>query len=257
MICLFVSLLMMLPLSAKPMPGSEFQVSYQNISLRFDGSLGNRVGLLSVPAVDPSEDIPWWQMMPERQQIALEDYPLAHESMLAQVKLFPIADYEAIGGPRVAAQIRQLHGNITSGPAFHTIETLPYLPLEDAEQVFHAEAMHLNFDGGIGIRYITAYAQDSGPVADSDLFYTFQGMTADSQYYIAATFPVRSHILPETAAAGTIAQDDFEGYIEDTVNQLNRLTNADFSPNLGVLDALIESSVISDAGQPNWMRPGL
>lgn len=44
-------------------------------------------------------------------------------------------------------------------------------------------------DGG-GIRYLTQFGQAAGLITNPELFYTFQGLTDDGAYYVAAVFPV-------------------------------------------------------------------
>jgi len=195
--------------------------------------------------VDSSQDLPWWGLLPEYQQITLQDYPQRREFMPGRVMFFPLSAYQDIGGEMVTEQIDQLRGLITAGPALPEVETLPYLPLQNAHQVFHAKAAHLVFEGGVGVRYITAYAQGPWPLAESEIFYTFQGMTSEGEYYIAAQFPMLSNILPETPDASAVDPATFESDLAETVAQLNNLTPDQFTPDLHLLDQMMESIVIA------------
>ncbi len=119
----------------------------------------------------------------------------------------------------------------------------------NAQQVFHAQVARLSFGGGEGIRYLTAYAQGPWPLSDSEIYYTFQGLSADGQYYVSAQFPVRSNILPETPDASAVDPATFQTQLDQTVGQLNTLAPEQFTPNLHMLDALVESMLIGDAAQ--------
>jgi hypothetical protein len=75
------------------------------------------------------------------------------------------------------------------------------------------------------------------------LIYTFQGLTDDGQYYVAAFFPVKTAVLPDT-----VQVDDWEAfninyptYVAETKAMLNDLTPLDFTPGLTLLDTVVTS----------------
>ena len=55
------------------------------------------------------------------------------------------------------------------------------------------------FVSGIGVRFLTEYAQYFVPVNNHDLFYTYQGLTNDGQYWISVILPINHPDLPANA----------------------------------------------------------
>lgn len=122
------------------------------------------------------------------------------------------------------------------------IEPLPALPLRNAAQVFATQIRFVEFENGVGIRYITRYAQAPVGTSNEELFYTFQGLTYDNQYYIVADFPISAAILPDTWTPDE--PFDVEALIEEEeaiYQELAVLNLADFTPDLELLDEIIAS----------------
>jgi hypothetical protein len=169
----------------------------------------------------------------QRQQLNLETMP--------QIVVYPAADYAATHH-LAKAQIDQLKVLLAAKPSVPG-GTMPYLPLHNAAQVFHSQLAYLAFANGAGLRYVTAFSQDASPTTNQHLLYTFQGLTDDEQYYVAAFFPVKTAILPDT-----VQVDDWEAfginystYVAETKAALNALTPLGFTPDLTLLDAVVTS----------------
>jgi putative hemolysin len=165
----------------------------------------------------------------QRQQLNLETMP--------QIVVYPATAYSAMH-PLARTQIEQLQAMLAAQPSTPG-GTMPYLPLHNAAQVFHSQLAYLAFTNGAGVRYVTAFSQDASPVTNQHLIYTFQGLTNDGQYYVAAFFPVKTAILPDT-----VQVDDWEAfsvsystYVAETKAALNDLTLLDFTR----LDAVVAS----------------
>ncbi|HRQ41592.1 MAG TPA: hypothetical protein PLD25_27040 [Chloroflexota bacterium] len=169
----------------------------------------------------------------QRWQLNLETMP--------QIAVYPAAAYSAMHD-LARRQIEQLQALLAARPSTPG-GTLPYLPLINSAQDFHSQVAYLAFANGAGVRYVTAFSQDSSPVTNQRLIYTFQGLTADGQYYVAAFFPVTTAVLPDTFQV-----DDWEAfslnyatYVAETKAVLNDLTPPGFAPDLRLLDAVVTS----------------
>lgn len=169
----------------------------------------------------------------QRRQLNLEAMP--------QLVVYPAAAYAALH-PLARRQIEQLQELLTAQPAVPG-GAMPYLPLVNAAQVFHSQIAYLPFANGAGVRYVTAFSQDSSPVTNQHLIYTFQGLTDDGEYYVAAFFPVKTAVLPDA-----VMVEDWEAfnvnyatYVAETKAALNGLTSLDFTPDLTLLDAVVAS----------------
>jgi hypothetical protein len=112
------------------------------------------------------------------------------------------------------------------------------LPPVESIQLFCSQVRYLDFAGGAGVRFIARYSMEDNPTVTENIFYTFQGLTADSEYYISAFYPIAAKGLPEMAV--TLA----------TLNFLNRLTPADFTPSLEKMDDMIKSLQLAEPLPP-------
>lgn len=123
---------------------------------------------------------------------------------------------------------------------------IPILPPADAVQVLKTRVKLLRFHGGQGFAFLTAYSQDTVPVANDALFYTFQGLTDDGRYWVAVYYPVAASVLPKTVQDSPEAKDykafeaRYKTYLKQTVRALDDPKTV-YVPDLTKLDALVRS----------------
>lgn len=123
---------------------------------------------------------------------------------------------------------------------------LPILPPAEAAQILKVRLDLLKFRGGKGIRFLTHYAQDDVPVTNAGLFYTFQGLTDDGQYWVAVYYPIAASVLPKTIDDSPESKDfealsrHYDDYLNKTVEALADEKTV-FTPDLATLDAMVES----------------
>jgi hypothetical protein len=242
----------------------------QIISLSYDSQLAPWVIAQTVPAVPVSDQILFAESRPAYAQFRFfgfqggkaYDLPLLPlENRLAQLMVFQTADFAGFGDGTPLGFVAQWHTleqllDMGVDPArcakpydYHgPVNPLPFLPWINAQQVFCAQPQILEFPGGQGIRYLSYYAQGPGPASDRQIFYTFQGLTDDGQYYISAVFPVATGIFPiEPPPCPKCGQADYDPFEEwmavltEQFNQLNILSADRFAPSLKVLDELVQS----------------
>lgn len=179
------------------------------------------------------------------------DLPLAPvENRLAQVMVFQTADFANFDNDTpydFPSQQQALADLLQTGitpercdqPLAGYEQALPFLPWLNAQQVFCTQPKVIEFASGQGLRYLTHYAQGPSPILDHQVFYTFQGLTHDGRFYIAAFFPVTTGVFP-TEAQANIDPNDL-ATLTEKITALNNLAEADFAPSLTSLDALIGS----------------
>ena len=80
-------------------------------------------------------------------------------------------------------------------------DPLPFMPDIPAAQVIRARAQYVDTPQIAGVSYVTAFRQDISPFASSDFWYTFQGLSADGSWYVAADFVVDASMFPEEVTA--------------------------------------------------------
>ena len=120
---------------------------------------------------------------------------------------------------------------------------LPFLPWVNSAQVFCAQPQYVEFNGGKGIRYLTAFSQGLEPLLDLSIFYTFQGLSEDGEVYFSAVFPVQTGIFPLEAPPVVYSEDDQppQAMTAEQLSALNDQAGDLFQPALGQLDALVSS----------------
>jgi hypothetical protein len=119
---------------------------------------------------------------------------------------------------------------------------LPFLPWLNSSQAFCAQTGYIEFEGGGGIRYLTAFLQEAA-ISDSQVFYTFQGVTQDGAHYVVAVLPLRVKVFTEEsgAASGQLWPDEWKALLAQGVVKLNSQPGEQFSPTMAALDAIVAS----------------
>ena len=216
--------------------------------------LASGISAETVAAIVGQQDAPWWDMAPEHVLLTLQDYALAGRFHEPQIVVYPAAEYAAVN-ESAAANIQTLQGVLSNPGSVPNSRDLPHITFFNAGPVFQAQVAVVPFRGGSGIRALTEYAQYAAPVNNHDMFYHFEGLTADGKKYIVAILPVSAPLLQADSAqssvppAGGITFPDyanpdpanFEKYYTDISNLLNSTAASDFAPSLSTLDALIGS----------------
>lgn len=228
-----------LPTQSPTQTPAPAEPSEPGATLDLDG-LAQAVATLVLPAEQPGSDNPNTVAMPQRTLLWLYGYPIVGHIMEPQIFLFKIEDLAMNdAAAQAAGDLQALLQSQQEG------ETLPFLPPNKAVQVMHAQMKMLEFKNGKGVRYLTQYANGLAPINNQQLFYTFQGLTDDGQYYAAAVLPIYLNGLPsystDTSNLPLEFTSDFATYVANTVNQLNLQAASDYFPDLGKLDAMVQS----------------
>lgn len=205
------------------------------------GDLATNFQVETVAAVPASENVPYWEMLPEYTRVTLQGYPISNHLMQPQIFVYPVPALVEVneGAGQIVASLQALLQSPQETP------TMPFLPLFNAAQVLHTHVQYLDFKSGQGLRYVTEFAQGIVPINNYELIYTYQGMTSDGQYYVAAVLPVSHPSLP---ADGSVTgneppefSSDFATYLANVVGALNPQAANTFTPDLTILDAMMSS----------------
>ncbi len=144
-----------------------------------------------------------------------------------------------------------------------------YFPVLMAHILLRAQTRHLRFQNGAGIRAVVMKGQDTVWANNESVVYEFHGLTDDGRYYVVVTFPVDAPVLLSTSdpwenrneAAIPVpdlpspADDVQQGavmrdYNQEAQRQLDLLNSSSFTPDLGVLDALVVSLHVAPLAEP-------
>lgn len=177
--------------------------------------------------------------MPQHVTVNLNLYAVIENIHQPQILVFRASEY---------SQYSELTASIIS-----QLQSLQYVdgqPLpKELSADFNAQIHAVNFKNGHGVRYLTQVFQNFNTVNNQELFYYYQGITNDGQYFVQAILPINASYLvadsnpnsPLPADGIPFNMDDFSGYL-NTVNQkLNSTDTFNFNPYLDALDEMIES----------------
>jgi hypothetical protein len=226
-------------------------ISFENVSFVIPEGLASGANPASVPAIGEGGGAPW-ETAPAHVKIGLISYQLQGKFHEAAMYIYPADEYGQ-ANPKAAEQIDRIQKILAGATMLN--ETLPRIPWFNAEQLIAAHIQMIRFQNGRGVRALTEYAQYFAPINNNELFYHFEGLTEDNNYYIVAVLPVTAPILPENEKpdaavpeGGVPIPTDIgvnNNYYISVTEKLNSLAPDEYSPSLNTLDALIQSILVT------------
>lgn len=219
------------------------KAAYEGISFLYNQAIAASVAGYTVDA----EEL--WEVIPAHVVFSFSGYALPAAFHQPRIHIYPVAEFTSgSGAANTAVTLRSLLDSGQLPPTDGGFEgaTIPLLPPLNAGQLLRTQVAFVNFQNGRGVRFLTEYAQYYAPINNTDLFYTFQGLTNDGQYYVAAILPVAHPSLPADATQIPGGDPDafannYETYANDMALQLAGFDVTEFTPSLALLDALIAS----------------
>ena len=125
--------------------------------------------------------------------------------------------------------------------AFESFVFLPSGYRGGAAVIFEAQKTALSLQNGSGDRSLETFGQSHYGVSNESLKYVFRGYSADQQYGIYVQIPIHTASLPDMAPTMEFNSLDVLDYNQKAAESVNSLTKEDFTPALGLLDALVAS----------------
>ncbi len=220
---------------------------FQGVSVSFDNALAQSAQGVALPAVPWDNNVPaFGGGAPAHIAFGFNDEKITTDVSPFQpaVRVYPVQDLKNLD-PIIAQEVLALKTLLSVEPA--TIkEALPVFPVFNAQQILHPQIKYLNFKNGKGVRFVTYYAQDVSPLTNDGLFVTFQGLTTNEKFYVTLFWHLKTDKLPNSYQDAHITDYDawakqYETYLADTDKMLNELSPDAFTPNLNLLDQLVES----------------
>ncbi|HEX7974825.1 MAG TPA: hypothetical protein VF498_10480, partial [Anaerolineales bacterium] len=230
------------PAATQPAPAATPNFQYGGVSFQYGPRIAAGLNAQSRPANPPSDKVAPWDVTPRSVQVDFTGYVLADIFHNPRIMVFPTEEYAKIS-PQAAQIIETLRQLLANKP--ERVTDVPFLPFWNAGQVFHTRLAYLDFKNGSGVRFLTEYSQNTPPISNYALFYSFQGLSADGRYYVSAILPVQNPILPDgrslTQQDYETVNQDYEAYLADIAARLELEPAESFNPNLNDLDALVKS----------------
>ncbi len=229
--------------SLAPEVNLDREATYAGVTFRYNADIATQAKGETAAA----EEL--WEVVPAHTAFSFSGYALPATFHEARIRVYAVSDFPAGSGmANTAAALRTLldGGQLPAVGGGFEGPGLPFLPPFNAGQLLRTQLAFVEFQNGRGLRFLTEYAQYYAPINNTDLFYTFQGLTADGRYYVAAIFPVSHPSLPPDASTIPGGNADafantYETYANDMALQLAGYGAAEFTPSLALLDALIAS----------------
>jgi hypothetical protein len=234
--------------------GAIAGIGEYGVSFQYDPSLAAHLSaeiMAGRPSTGPDDFM--FDVMPDHIAFTFgdtyaADWTIYHQTVnvpnQAQILIFPLDAYASMN-QMAHEQIVALDSVLRDRPDLPN-GALPFLPPPNGQQDLQAQMAYLTFQNGEGIRYLTQFNQEPRLINNQETFYTFQGITADHAYYIAAFFPIHSDSLP--AKDGIEDYEAFASnlpnYLAQTTADLNALPTTAFTPDLALLDALIQTLLV-------------
>ena len=228
------------------------EVLFEGIRFSYPASVAESVWPQIVAGASPSPDTGWWDSDPAHFSLSfaspsgpapMQRYWGTWLLLPPQIRIYPVAGIESNEFTR--ARVEAMHELLETKLAT-AAEEIPVLPLINAAQVFRSQVRYLDFQNGRGVRFITQYRQDPAPVTNEEIFYTFQGLTEDGAYYVVASFPLSTSVLPdnipfESQAFREFEKKNYEEFLKEQVRVLDALPSGQFKPDLALLDQIVAS----------------
>ncbi|MGD8812865.1 MAG: hypothetical protein PVI78_00155 [Anaerolineales bacterium] len=225
-----------------PEPTQALPLDCSGATFNLDPAIAASVSVQTIPAETGDPQVPF-TINPEYVEISFSGYVLNNTFHEPKIRIYPVDEYVTMV-PHVGNIVTNLQLMLQTQPAAPT-DGIPFLPIWNAAQMVRAKIGYLNFQNGNGVRFLSQYGQAYWLVNNYDLFYTFQGLTADDACYVSAVFPVSNPTLPnEGAPPPGETEADILAYYDAIVPQLNALNDTSFLPQLGSLDAMINSLLV-------------
>lgn len=223
-------------------------VNANGVSFSFTPGIAQNVTVEIIPAASPEQPSGFpGEVYPQHIKFNFNGYPLSGTFHSPFILVYPAVEYANMD-PSAATVINNLKQLLAEKPT--SPESIPFLPLWNAAQMFRSNVSYITFKNGSGVRFLAMYGQAFYPVNNNSLFYSFQGLTNDGAYYIAAVLPVSHPSLPATG--DEIPNGDFDAFVAnietywaETTASLEAQPLNSFTPDISLLDAMFESFTVN------------
>jgi hypothetical protein len=211
-----------------------------------DPGLEASIKCTSVPEFGGPDSSPF-DTHPQYTKISVIDYPLRGRIMQPVISVFPVRRYRELLPDMVGPDIAALEALIAGGNPGDIKP--PILPVQNATQLFLAQFEVLQFQNGSGVRYVTQYGQAYVPPNNHGLFFSFQGLTSDGEYWISVLLPISHPSLWENEGVTTnteysAIESNPDAYYAAKSIDISALDPKTFVPSIKKLDTLVRSMLV-------------
>lgn len=236
-------------------PQTSLPFNFEHFSFNIPEGVASGATGQSLPPLTGDENTPPWEVTPGHLEIRLDGYSLSEKFHTPRLYVFPVVGLAAVQ-PGAAENINRLQEILAAPDAPFSIHSLPGIHFFNAGTVFAANTQIVRFQNGSGVRALAVFGQYYAPVSNHELFYHFQGLTDNGQYYIIAILPITHPGLQADSNPGSAPADagfptypdyttatdvEMESYYSNMTDLLNTALPEIFAPNLARIDQMMES----------------
>jgi hypothetical protein len=183
------------------------------------------------PDILPTDGVvPVPMPLPTRIEIAFE---YADSSVgYANVRVMPVVEFNAMYPDLLDTVAEQLE----TRPEVPTLsDVIPFYP---GNRAFLAQPAYVEFEGGAGIRAVSAFSLAVDPLS---MNYLFIGLTDNGTHVVSIIVPVTS----EATFAVEFDPENFETYLEDFGAVVDTIPADEFTPSLTLIDEMVSTLQIA------------
>jgi hypothetical protein len=247
--------------------GPGKQVSYNGFTFSYE--LATTVLPSTVPAKQQTPNLPDWETNPQYVKFTFPD--MARSGLDAAISILPVLSSYVTLDPNdphatdpwlnrvVALQDILLNKPTWPKPAWlsgSSPYSAPYLPPINAATIFIGKQRYIDFKSGSAVRSLIQITQQPNPIPSDEVVYSFQGLTGDGKYYVAATFPAFL-TGPHPTSTGSSNPNWINDYNQGVLRQIDQARNSDFLPDLDTLDRMMASLQVGPVTPAPLPRTGL
>jgi hypothetical protein len=240
---------------------SPTAVRFDGVGFALDASLGSSVNSTLAPADPPNAEMFGF---PHPQSVVFTVYDARSDGArvprvgdanltIRAWRTADLAGYEGVGARAEALETLLAERPDLAGSTGAGADALPFLPAFEAAQVLRAAPVYVDAPDVSGIAYLTAYAQDLFPFTSGSIWYTFQGLSTDGEWYVAVLAMLDTNLLPAEVTDRQVqrAVRDWDAYLASTVGTLESAGPEAFTPTLGAVDDLVRSLTFGEPPAEN------
>jgi hypothetical protein len=231
---------------------TPFNVTFGPLSFAYPEAVGRNLNIVQYPGDEPNDQMAG-ALQPKHTAFMLyNDLPAAETpiSAPAGIYLYNTADFE--GFTEFQNRLSQLQTILGERPDLAQYEQygedlntlmLPFLPVVTHGQVIRAKTAYVENETVSGISYIAAFKAAAEPFIASEFLYTFQGISADGQYYVSVVVNLNAGMFPQDFQPidPEAFFDRLAEYMNESIDLLNAGAAEDFTPSLTAVEAMVQS----------------
>ncbi|GMV32454.1 MAG: hypothetical protein DYG85_05200 [Chloroflexi bacterium CFX1] len=211
-----------------------FTFDEMGIAVGFDFPEGFSEAMLTGAAGVYEPNAPYDLPYPPRAYILFTANP-GDDMKVSGIRVFRVEDINALQ----AGVVENLFA-VLEGQADHHND---FPRLAGAGNLIDAQLTPLDFENGMGYRFLLTKSFSADPLQNSSMTYMYQGITDDEKYFVSFIASVEAPFLAQYVNQPLTTVEEFEAFYLKINGEVDAADESQFAPSLAVLDALVASVI--------------